>query len=418
MIKSHMARILATVSLLPLALVAVPSAAQSTDTTPVRTFGTASAQFAAADVVEVGITDVVERTALGTLEQTTRNLRITDTIFFNERIATGADSSTRVSFLDDSSLSLGPSSEVIIDRFVYDPNQGTGELALSLTAGVFRFASGTLDSENYSIDTPVGTIGVRGTVIEVALECAQNNASDCDIMMDVVSGWTTFDRDGEETITPRGSRMEFRPALSPVVEVAALPPGAEPLPGVETMGEGINESTVELMDGALPPGVTFGTATPAQLAAAAVQLATDNPRLGDLIVEAVGLDRDDALGAVASALMTNVPDSTRRVVGALANIQASNGGIIPSGGGGSPFGDDDRRDNPLDDEEVDEDVPDDTPPDDDPPDDDPPDDDPPDDDPPDDDPPDDDPPDNDGPRSDRLNDVRDRLEDIRDGLGN
>ena len=233
MIRSHMARILATVSLLPLALVTVPSAAQSTDTTPVRTFGTASAQFAAADVVEVGITDVVERTALGTLEQTTRNLRITDTIFFNERIATGADSSTRVSFLDDSSLSLGPSSEVIIDRFVYDPNQGTGELALSLTAGVFRFASGTLDSENYSIDTPVGTIGVRGTVIEVALECAQNNASDCDIMMDVVSGWTTFDRDGEETITPRGSRLEFRPATSAVVEVAALPPGAEALPGVE-----------------------------------------------------------------------------------------------------------------------------------------------------------------------------------------
>lgn len=419
MIKSHMARILATVSLLPLALVTVPSAAQSTDTTPVRTFGTASAQFAAADVVEVGITDVVERTALGTLEQTTRNLRITDTIFFNERIATGPDSSTRVSFLDDSSLSLGPSSEVIIDRFVYDPNQGTGELALSLTAGVFRFASGTLDSENYSIDTPVGTIGVRGTVIEVALECAQNNANDCDIMMDVVSGWTTFDGSGEETVTPRGSRMEFRPAMSPVVEVAALPPGAESLPGVESMGASINESTVELMDGVLPPGVTFGTATPAQLAAAAVQLATDNPRLGDLIVEAVGLDRDDALGAVASALMTNVPASTRRVVGALANIQTSNGGIIPSGGGGGgPFGDDDLRDNPLDNEETNEDVPDDDPPDDDPPDDDPPDDDPPDDDPPDDDPPDDDPPDNDGPRSDRLNDVRDRLDDVRDRLGN
>ena len=185
------------------------------------------------------------------------------------------------------------------------------------------------------------------------------------------------------------------------------------------MGASINESTVELMDGALPPGVTFGTATPAQLAAAAVQLATDNPRLGDLIVEAVGLDRDDALGAVASALMTNVPESTRRVVGALANIQASNSGIIPSGGGGGgPFGDDDRRDNPLDDEEVDEEVPDDTPPDDDPPDDDPPDDDPPDDDPPDDDPPDDDPPDNDGPRSDRLIDVQDRLGDIRDGMRN
>lgn len=411
MIKSHMARILATVSLLPLALVTVPAAAQSTDTTPVRTFGTASAEFTTADVVEVGITDIVERTALGTLEQTTRNLRITDTIFFNERIATGPDSATRVSFLDDSSLSLGPSSEVLIDRFIYDPADGTGEMALSLTAGVFRFASGTLDSENYTIDTPVGTIGVRGTVFVVEVSCAQRAVGDCQVVMDVISGSTVFgdDDDDDATVTPTGSRLSYRPAVSDQVDVAVLPDGAAPLPGLEDLGARLNQTTIDLLSGALPPGVSFATATPQQLAQAAVTLALANPRLGDLLVESIALERPDALGAVTSGLMSNVPATTRRVIGTLALAQTANGPTADrSDPQGNPFGDDDLRDNPLTDEVSDE-----SPPDDDPPDDDPPDDDPPDDDPPDDDPPDDDPPDD---RPDRFDDIRDRLDETRDRI--
>ena len=407
MAKSYMARILATVSVLPLALATAQSAAQSTDPAPVRTFGASSAELAAADVVEVGITDVVERQALGTLQETTRNLRITDTIFFNERIATGPDSATRVSFLDDSSLSLGPSSEVVIDRFIYDPADGTGEMALSLTAGVFRFASGTLDSENYTIDTPVGTIGVRGTVFEVEVSCAQRAVGDCQVIMDVISGWTVFgdDDDDDETVTPTGSRLSYRPAVSDQVEVAVLPDDAARLPGLEDLGARLNQSTVDLLNGALPPGVSFAAATPEQLAQAAVTLARGNPRLGDLLVESIIRERPDALGAVSSLLMSTVPATTRRVIGTLALAQAASG---PAGDRqGRPFGDDDLRDNPLAEE-----VPDETPPDDEPPPDDDPPDDPPDDDPPDDDPP-DDPPDD---RSDRFDDIRDRLDDTADRI--
>jgi len=206
MIKSHMARVLATVSWIPLGFVGSQLAAQSLDAGPSITFGQPASQLAAVDLVEVGITDVVERTAVGTVAEQSRNLQITDTIFFNEVVATGPDSATRVSFLDDSSLSLGPSSQVVIDRFIYNPEQGTGELALSLTAGVFRFASGTLESSSYSIDTPVGTIGVRGTVIEVAVECAQRASGDCEVTMDVVSGLGTFDGSDRSVATTIGRR--------------------------------------------------------------------------------------------------------------------------------------------------------------------------------------------------------------------
>jgi hypothetical protein len=58
---------------------------------------------------------------------------------------------------------------VTLDKAIYDPATRKGELVLRATTGAFRFVSGSGPKEGYKIGTPLGTIGVRGTIIEFAI---------------------------------------------------------------------------------------------------------------------------------------------------------------------------------------------------------------------------------------------------------
>jgi hypothetical protein len=50
-------------------------------------------------------------------------------IVFNERVTTGAEGQTQVLFVDQSTLSVGPNTDMVINEFVFDPTRGTGKLA-------------------------------------------------------------------------------------------------------------------------------------------------------------------------------------------------------------------------------------------------------------------------------------------------
>jgi len=88
----------------------------------------------------------------------------------DELVQTLAQASTRIRFLDDSDLRVGESSMVVLDRLIYDPDQGTGEFVLGIAVGTMRFVSGDLPPEQVVIETPVAVIGIRGTdfVVTVA----------------------------------------------------------------------------------------------------------------------------------------------------------------------------------------------------------------------------------------------------------
>jgi len=78
----------------------------------------------------------------------------------NETIKTGGSGQAGLQFNDQSNLSVGPSSQVRLDKFVYDPNKGTGTVAIEATRGAFRFASQS--KGEVRIKTPSGTLGIRG----------------------------------------------------------------------------------------------------------------------------------------------------------------------------------------------------------------------------------------------------------------
>lgn len=78
----------------------------------------------------------------------------------NETIKTGSAGQAGLQFNDKSNLSVGPSSQVRLDKFVYDPNKGTSGVAIEATRGAFRFAS--QGKGEVRIKTPSGTLGIRG----------------------------------------------------------------------------------------------------------------------------------------------------------------------------------------------------------------------------------------------------------------
>jgi hypothetical protein len=115
----------------------------------------------------VGVGAAVNPRTLGTPSAgLTQPLVIGQPVLFNERIATTASGQAQIVFLDQSALSVGPSSDLMIDRFVYDPQRGAGTLAMSATRGVFRFVGGAISKRGdaVTLNTPAGVIGIRGGV--------------------------------------------------------------------------------------------------------------------------------------------------------------------------------------------------------------------------------------------------------------
>jgi hypothetical protein len=80
----------------------------------------------------------------------------------NETIRTGSSGQAGLQFNDQSNLSVGHSSQVWLDKFVYDPNKGTGSTVIEATRGTFRFSTGAQNGGQVRIKTPYGTLGVRG----------------------------------------------------------------------------------------------------------------------------------------------------------------------------------------------------------------------------------------------------------------
>ena len=83
-------------------------------------------------------------------------------VFPDETVRTGQNAVADLVFIDNSNLSVGPTSEVKLDKFVYDPTGTNGAVVIQATRGAFRFVTGSQDKRVYQIKTPFGTLGIRG----------------------------------------------------------------------------------------------------------------------------------------------------------------------------------------------------------------------------------------------------------------
>jgi hypothetical protein len=89
-------------------------------------------------------------------------------VHIGDAVVSGEASQLQILMLDKSVFTVGANARMTIDRFVYDPDRGTSDVAASVAQGAFRFMSGhSLSGFGHNaITTPVATIGVRGTIVE------------------------------------------------------------------------------------------------------------------------------------------------------------------------------------------------------------------------------------------------------------
>jgi hypothetical protein len=91
----------------------------------------------------------------------------------NDTLRTGTDGSIGVVFQDDTLLSLGPDSFLVIDEFVYAPRQGKLSLVFRMVKGTAVYLSGLiakLAPDSVRFVTPSASVGVRGTKFAVKVQ--------------------------------------------------------------------------------------------------------------------------------------------------------------------------------------------------------------------------------------------------------
>jgi hypothetical protein len=113
---------------------------------------------------KIGVAALVKNQVSAVLGADTRTLNLGNDVFTGDRIRTGQSSNAQLTFLDQTNLTVGSQSDVVLDRFVFDPNRGAGDVALSTTQGALRFISGSQNPNTYKVNTPVATIAIRGTL--------------------------------------------------------------------------------------------------------------------------------------------------------------------------------------------------------------------------------------------------------------
>jgi hypothetical protein len=96
--------------------------------------------------------------------------KVGDLVYQGDAVATGADGKVGINFTDGSSFNLSNNARMVLDTFVYDPNSTSNASLFNLTKGTFTFVAGKVaKTGDMKVDTPVATMGVRGTTPRVEI---------------------------------------------------------------------------------------------------------------------------------------------------------------------------------------------------------------------------------------------------------
>jgi hypothetical protein len=124
----------------------------------VTVVGSVTIEHVNAVVVQANVASQPEQTKVG------------DTVYLGDIVQTGADGKISITFTDDTAFNLSSNARMALNDFVYDPNGKSNSTFFSLTKGTFTFVAGKVaKTGNMKIDTPVATMGIRGTTPHVEI---------------------------------------------------------------------------------------------------------------------------------------------------------------------------------------------------------------------------------------------------------
>src|SRR4249919_1413523 len=96
--------------------------------------------------------------------------KVGDSVYLGDVVSTGSDGRVGISFTDGTAFDLSPNARMVMNEFIYDPNSKSNSSLLSLTKGTFTFVAGKIaKSGDMKVNTPVATMGIRGTTPRVEI---------------------------------------------------------------------------------------------------------------------------------------------------------------------------------------------------------------------------------------------------------
>ena len=109
---------------------------------------------------------VVQAAISGQLPQT----KVGDLVYLGDVVQTGADGKVGINFTDGTSFNLSSNARMALNEFVYDPSGKSNSTLFNLSKGTFTFVAGNIaKTGDMKIDTPVATMGIRGTTPHVEI---------------------------------------------------------------------------------------------------------------------------------------------------------------------------------------------------------------------------------------------------------
>jgi hypothetical protein len=121
----------------------------------------------------IGEAVIVQNQVVRVALEATSQINVGDGVLRDETVRTGTESAARFVMADSTNLSLGPNASLRLDRTVFNDEHSYRDIAIQLTSGAFRFVTGHSEKNAYKITTPLASIGVRGTILDVLSQNGQ-----------------------------------------------------------------------------------------------------------------------------------------------------------------------------------------------------------------------------------------------------
>ena len=126
-----------------------------------------AAPSAALAQAKIGVAAIVKNDVTQVVAARANPIKPGEDVVRDETVRTGDDSNAKLVFVDDTNLAVGPISTVKLDKFVFAGASTYNQVGIELAKGAFRFTTGHSEKRAYDIKTPVATIGVRGTIVDI-----------------------------------------------------------------------------------------------------------------------------------------------------------------------------------------------------------------------------------------------------------
>jgi hypothetical protein len=93
-----------------------------------------------------------------------------DLVYRGDVIQTGADGKLSLTFADGTAFNVSSNARMELNEFVYNPDSKSNSSLFSLIKGTFTFVAGKVaKTGSMKVDTPVATMGIRGTTPHVVI---------------------------------------------------------------------------------------------------------------------------------------------------------------------------------------------------------------------------------------------------------